>query len=109
MTLEERRRTQRFNVFQFVDISFMKEDFMNVEGINISETGFLVKSKTPLDPYTKIYFMINLGDQTEPIKGEALSIHSERDGDSYLIGVQMTGLKNHDKEKLKVFLEQLPL
>ena len=108
MTIDERRSKQRFNVSQFVDISFMKEDFIPVVGLNISENGLLVKSDRPLDPYTKIFFLISLGSDAEPIKGEGLSIHSDEEDGQYLIGVQIIDMKYQDKLKLKAFLENLP-
>ena len=105
MNSEERRSKQRFNVHQFVDISYMKEDFIPVEGINLSETGLLVRSDSPVEPYTKIFFMVSLGDDEEPIKGEGVSIRCEESEGSFYIGVQVIDMKDSDKLCLHSFLE----
>lgn len=107
MTSDERRSKQRFDVCQFVDVSFMREEFIHVEGVNLSEDGILVKGDRSVEPYTKIFFMLNLGDGGDPIKGEGLSIRCELSEGKYYIGVKILELKHKDRLRLRSFLEGL--
>lgn len=107
MTSEERRAKPRFDVCQFVDVSFMREEFIHVEGINLSEEGLLVKGDKAVEPYTKIFFMINLEDGAEAIKGEGLSMRCEFSEGYFYIGVKILELKHKDRLRLRAFLEKL--
>lgn len=107
MTTDERRAKPRFDVHQFVDISFMKEEFIPVKGLNLSENGILVRAEQPLEPYTKIFFMLSLEGDQESIRGEGISIRCDSDDEGFLLGVQIIDMKYGDKLKLKSFLDKL--
>jgi hypothetical protein len=56
----ERRAARRFSIKQFVDLSSDGQDFLQVQGVDLSTGGLKCESRNPLDPMTPVFIMLGV-------------------------------------------------
>jgi len=103
----EKRSAARFPISQFVDFSYTREAFIKAVGINISVSGLLCELEGPVDPYSKIFILLDLNDKKDPVELEGIVVRTEKKGKKYLAGVEFSNLFDEDKERLKKFIKTL--
>lgn len=104
---DSKNRSPRFTIHQLVEIQFAQETFFQADGINLSETGVLCSTESMIEPYTKVFIMIEmpLREGQYTLKTEGIVMRCEKGNGGYHIGVQFDSLFQSEKEKLKEYLE----
>lgn len=74
----ERRRAPRYKIGQLVEVSFGRENFLQAEGMNISENGILCRTADAPDPGAHVFLMIE-------VRGEA---PRRADGSPHIIEIE---------------------
>jgi c-di-GMP-binding flagellar brake protein YcgR len=103
----ERRNSPRFPIEQFLDVSYTREKYIKASGINISSNGMLCELESIVEPYSKIYILLDLKDKKDPIEIEGIIIRIEKSGKRYRAGVEFSELYSEDKTRLKKFIKSL--
>ena len=104
---DEKRKAPRFRIHQMIEIQFPKETFILSEGINLSESGLLCITEKCIEPYTKIFIMLEipLGHETFTLKADGVVIRSEEiDGEHYT-GIDFTSLFDSERLKIQEYLK----
>lgn len=101
----ERRKSTRFDIAQFVEVSFTKENFIKAEGINISESGILCETAEPPEPYAQIYLLLPTPDGKETFELEGVVVRAEKVKSKYHVGVEFTHLYDEDKKMIRKILK----
>lgn len=103
--MTENRRYQRYPVKPKVDVYFEQKGIWETQGVNLSETGILFKSKTPLGLYARAVLRLHLPLKETPfLDVDAASIRSEAHGEWYLTAMEFMGLNPQDREVIAKFL-----
>ncbi len=107
--MEEKRRDNRFKIYQMIQMSIGKEKFISCEGINISKSGMLCKTNAKVNPGARFYllFEVPLSTGKYEIKCEGLAAHIKKEGDSYEIGISFSDLWEEDEKILETYINQL--
>lgn len=111
-------RAPRFKIEQAITIELTRERFIHAEGINLSETGMLLKTDTEVEPMTGIYLMFTIpyGAPKDSPKGdpsqyriicEGSVVRVDKHGDEFKLGIQFSSLENEDKIHLTGYLGSL--
>ncbi|MDH4262779.1 MAG: PilZ domain-containing protein [Spirochaetia bacterium] len=103
----EKRKAARFAISQFINISYTKENFIKATGINISIAGMLCELDGTVEPYSKIFILLDLQDKKDPVELEGIIVRIEKKGQKYLAGVEFSDIYDEDKERLKKFIKTL--
>jgi len=103
----EKRAAARFPISQFVNVSYTREKFHKASGINISLTGMLCEMDGPIEPYSKIYMMLDLNDNKDPLELQGIIVRTEKKGQKFLAGVEFSDLYDEDVNRLKKFIKTL--
>ena len=87
---DSKTRSPRFTIHQLVEIQFSVETFIQAEGINLSETGVLCSTESPVDPYTKVFIMIEmqLKEGNYTLKTEGVVVRCEKMNGDFQVGIQ---------------------
>ncbi|MDH4200724.1 MAG: PilZ domain-containing protein [Spirochaetia bacterium] len=102
----EKRVAPRFPISQFVDVSYTREKFIKATGINLSATGMLCDLEGPVEPYSKIFILLDVGEG-KPIELEGIIVRIEKKGKTYLAGVEFSDIYDEDKSRLKKYIKTL--
>ena len=104
---DSKQRSPRFTIHQLVEIQFSVETFFQAEGINLSETGLLCSTESAIEPYTKVFVMIEmpLKEGQYTLKTEGVVMRCEKENGDFKVGIQFDSLFQSEKEKLKEYLE----
>ena len=103
----EKRASPRFPISQFVDVSYNKETFIKATGINLSTSGLLCELDGSVEPYSKIFILLDLMDKKEPIEIQGIIVRIDKKGKNYLAGVEFSDLYEEDVTRLKKFIKTL--
>lgn len=103
----EKRTAARFPISQFVDVSYTREKFIKATGINLSATGMLCELEGPVEPYSKIFIMLDLKDKKEPVELQGIIVRIEKKDKTYLAGVEFSDIYDEDIGRLKKFIKTL--
>jgi len=104
--MTDNRRCQRFPVESKVDVYFEQKGIWETQGVNLSETGILFKSKTPLGLYARAVLRLHLPLKDTPfLDVDAASIRSEAQGEWYLTAMEFMELNAQDREVIVNFLK----
>jgi len=105
----QRRRFSRFKIDQMINLSFGKESYVQVAGVNISQGGLFCKSREYVEPYTKVYIMVGLriDDENQEIRCEGIVLRSVKQNDEFSIGISFTDMGEEDRKKLNAFILEL--
>ncbi|WP_159438796.1 PilZ domain-containing protein [Alkalispirochaeta americana] len=104
---QDRRQSPRYRLRQLIHLGFGKETFIPSRGTDISTAGIGCQVDEPVDLYSRVYLMIQLGedDSTPPIQGEGVVLRcSPREGGGYDVGIEFTEVLDFDVEKIAAFL-----
>lgn len=101
--LFERRKSNRFEIKKFVDVSFGHELLYSATGVNISETGLLCEVEKDIGSSKGVYILLELsGGETLDLTGKVVRV--EKEDEHFIVAVEFTGLLGEDKKKLKEFV-----
>ena len=101
----ERRKHQRFHISQFIDIALDRETFEAADGVNISESGLLLRTGKRFDPYDRVFVMVTLEMPEGPsvIRFNGIVIRSTGSGGHYDTGISITDIPDDEREVLRKF------
>ena len=104
--MTDNRRSQRYPVEAKVDVYFEQKGIWETQGVNLSETGILFKSKDPLGLYARavlrLHFPLN---ETPYLDLEASAIRSEAQGEWYLTAMEFMDLNSEDQKVIADFIQ----
>nr|WP_018525864.1 PilZ domain-containing protein [Alkalispirochaeta alkalica] len=104
----ERRKSPRYRLRQLIRLGFGKETFIPSRGTDISTAGIGCQVDEPLDLYSRVYLMLQLGDDdsTPPIQGEGVVLRcNPREAGGYDVGIEFTEVLDFDLDKIAAFLD----
>jgi hypothetical protein len=99
---KERRSAIRFTVDQTFKLEFMHEEFVPVEGKNLSATGLLCNSDKKIDVGTRVFMMLTVNKEREErhISAEGVINRSKKFQHGFESAIQFTVLSPDDKSFL---------
>jgi len=105
----EKRKHKRFKIYQMIQMSIGKENYVSCEGINISKSGMLVKTNKEVDTSARFYFLfeVSTASGNHEIRCEGLAAHMEEVDDGYELGVAFTDLDEEDGKILDLYIDSL--
>lgn len=105
----EKRKYNRFRIFQMIQMSIGKENYIACEGINISKAGMLVKTSVEIDSAARFYllFEVPLPNGKYEIQCEGLAAHVHKVADGYEVGVSFSDLSEDDEKILDQYIRSL--
>ena len=107
---EERRMSPRFVMNQLIELSFDRESFVPVRGVDISEQGIRCVAGDFIEPYTKVYvmFTIKYHDTESTVRAHGIVTNcykkSDEDG-SYSAGIKLIDLGEAEKNLVRGYIE----
>ena len=104
----DKRKSPRFPIEQFIDVSFGRETFVKATGLDISASGMRCELEGPLDPYASIYILLKISEE-ETIEVNGIIVRVEKKGASkYIVGIEFSDdMYDEDKTKLKKYIKNL--
>ena len=107
--MTEKRNQARFKMYQMIQMTVGKEEYVACEGINISKTGMLCRIDRKIDHAAQFYllFEVPLQSGNYEISCEGMVAHSHKTDDGYEIGVHFTDLFEDDERILETYLAEL--
>jgi len=105
----EKRRHRRFAVRQMIEMAFPRETFFTAEGINLSEGGMYCRTDYPIEPYTKVYFMLNIPDGASDsvLRAEGTVIHTRSEDGGTVFGVSFEDFPPADVNAIRAYLDSI--
>jgi hypothetical protein len=105
----EKRKHNRFKIYQMIQISIGREHYVACEGINISKSGMLVRTSTEVDGSARFYllFEVPLESGNYEIRCEGLAAHVHKVGEYWEVGISFLDLFEDDEKILEKYLESL--
>jgi hypothetical protein len=106
--MKEKRDFVRFQIHQMIRLSYGKEEYLQGEGLNLSEGGLLCRTEHPVEPYSKVFLMMALPETggTKQINCEGIVVRSEKGASGYENGIAFSELKSEDRRALERYLDQ---
>lgn len=101
----ERRKAKRFKLHQLIKVSFGREEIVAAEGLNISATGILCKTKLEVEPLCQVYVMVVIpeGNSERIIENNGCVVRSSKiKNNEYEVGIEFVDLLDADR----IYLEQ---
>lgn len=102
----DKRKHQRFTVNQAMTLKFARERYIDCEGLDISESGMLIETTTPIEVYDRLFMMFTINDD-RIINIEAIVVRVNKKGKKFQAGVEIAEIKPEDKRALKKYLASL--
>ncbi|MBN2049494.1 MAG: PilZ domain-containing protein [Spirochaetales bacterium] len=101
--MKERRKYIRFNICQAIEVSFSRETYLSMEGVNISETGMLCRSQSNVETGSRLFLMFNFpeGKDAEVVRCEGIVVRCQEDQGGYRIGIQFSTIEEEDVKRIK--------
>jgi hypothetical protein len=89
-----------------IELTYMKERFLQAEAVNISEGGILCRSDAAVEPLTRVYLMLHIprGGEDYVMKAEGVVMHADKKDDSWLFGIAFDNLTGADREAIRGYL-----
>jgi c-di-GMP-binding flagellar brake protein YcgR len=105
----ERRQFPRFRIDQSIKLSLGREEYIEVEGLDLGLGGIRCRSRQALEPLTRLYLMIRLAAAADArlLRTEASVVHVHKVDGGYEYGVQFDPLTPEDHAALAAYLEGL--
>jgi c-di-GMP-binding flagellar brake protein YcgR len=93
---QDRRRHQRIQIKQMIEISYKKESYLHALTENISKSGMLCRCDAPVEHYSNIFLMMDIGTTEEPqcISCEGVVIRCDEREEYYDVGIEFTHIDN---------------
>ncbi|NNM66665.1 MAG: PilZ domain-containing protein [Spirochaetales bacterium] len=115
--MEEKRVLLRYQIQQFVQIDFNKEEFLPAEGLNISARGMLCRLPSPQQPGQRVFVMLNLGTPLKPeiLSLDAVIVWAKEEGRCiddvcpWLAGLEFVDVPSSSQAQLEAFLALAPV
>jgi len=104
---QDRRRAPRFTLHQVVRVELGQEDFINARGVDISEKGVRCVVQHCLDPYTRVFLMLQLDENDEDSLISCHGVVNRCGGEGLIpedIAVEFTEIQDSDREKIRRYL-----
>ena len=102
----ERRKSTRFQINQFVDVSFGREQFFHASGINISENGMLCEVSGDIGHSRDVYMLLQLPDGGA-LELNGMIVRIDKKGKQHEVAVEFVELYPEDKKLIKKFINFL--
>jgi len=105
----EKRKHRRFAVRQMIEMAFPRETFFTAEGLNLSEGGMYCRTDYPIEPYSKVYFMLNVPDGANDsvLRAEGTVIHTRSEDGGTVFGVSFSDFTPADKKAIRTYLDSM--
>lgn len=107
----ERRNFQRFVLHQMIEISFRKEQFLQVETLDVSEVGMKCHADFPVSLANKLFVMFEIPETatTRLIKTDAVVAWTQPKDEQgkYVFGLHFISLDDDDRRILRTYLQQV--
>lgn len=102
--MEEKRRSERFQINQLVQLDFMREEFISAEGINISGHGLLCRTAKALPLGQRVFLMLNLGAPGSKnylsLEGAAARCQQEPETGKFICAIEFVDLDEENRERI---------
>ena len=107
--MEEKRKSGRFKIYQMIQMSYGKENFISCEAVNISEGGILCKTNGEIDSNSTFFLMfeIPLKAGNYEIQCDSMVARSVKVDDGWEVGLAFVDMLPDDKSKLGEFINGL--
>lgn len=107
--MSDKRKHNRFKIYQMIQMSIGKEKFISCEGINISKSGMLVKTnfEIPISARFFLLFEVPLEKGNYEIRCEGLAAHVKKMEEGYEIGISFSDLFEDDERILEMYIAEL--
>ena len=104
----EKRRAPRFSIDQMLEISLGREHAVRCRGVDVSEVGVLCHTDVQLEPGTRVFVMLHLGDGGDEavVSCEGVVARTGVRGKGFEAGISFSDLDAASKRKLAAFLGQ---
>lgn len=102
----ERRKSPRFLINQMIEMNMGRESFISAEGVNISEDGILCHTSQSLDPYSRVYMQLSLGEgkKMQIISCEGVVVRCKKNKKSFDTALEFADIEESDRKKIHTFL-----
>ena len=106
----ERRSAPRvdapFTVTQLLETKQSQETYFSAQGRNLSVGGMLVVTDYAVEPQSRIFTMLKLGEGADApvVSSEGIVVHVVAQAAEYLCGVRFYDMADPDRRKLEVYL-----
>ena len=106
--MKEKRGFVRFQIHQMIRLSYGKEEYLQGEGINLSEGGLLCRTDHPIEPYSKVFLMMTIPESEgmKAVNCEGIVVRSEKGASGYENGIAFSELKSEDRRALELYLNR---
>ncbi len=107
--MEEKRRADRVNIYQMIQLFYGKENIISSEAVDIGKFGMKCKVSEEMVHHSRFFMMFDIPIKNEQyqIKCEGVLVHSTKVDDGYEIGVSFADILPEDQEKLEEFIQDL--
>lgn len=99
----ERRRSHRYTIEQMVQVSGLKDEFLNATSVNISEHGLSCTCAEEIDPSGRLFLILGLGAKAT-IKVESVVVWTNKKKNWTELGVEFTSMSPKHAKVLRDFL-----
>lgn len=105
--IQENRRAPRYPLANRVDVYFDARGIWETQGVNLSSTGILFKSRVPLGLYTKAVLRIHLdGSEKDYLDLEAAALRSEVRGEWFFTAMEFLEMDEQEKQRLEAWTQK---
>ncbi|MFP4362825.1 MAG: PilZ domain-containing protein [Spirochaetia bacterium] len=108
--MPERRKYPRYQVHQVVELSLGRENFIDLEPINVSANGILCTSDKAIELSSKYFVLLSveLEGKHEEIQAEGVVARQDvGDNGKYYFGIELIDFRGNDQEKYKQFIQNM--
>ena len=104
----ERRRAPRFRIDQMFELSIGREHGVRCQAVDLSEVGLYCRTETLLEPGTRVFVLIGLGDSadSQKIRCEGVVVRSAPTDQGFEAGIGFSDLSAASRAKLADFLSR---
>ena len=103
----ERRKHERFTISQAIEAKFPKETLFDAVGLDLSEDGIRIEAARHLDPYAKIFILVQTGEgEHDKFYFDGVVAWVEKAGHKNIYGIQITDIDYDSKKHLKEFVKK---
>ena len=107
--MKERRQHIRFSISQAIEVTFSRETYVYMEGVNLSESGMLCRSSESVETGGRLYLMFSVPvkDEEVIIRCEGIVMRCLPDDGMFRIGILFTGLPEEDRKKIEEYSREV--
>ena len=104
---QERRKHERFAISQAIEAKFPKETIFEAVGLDLSEDGMRIETDRHLDPYAKIFILVQTGEgEHDKFYFDGVVAWTEKEGHKSIYGLQITDIDYDSRIHLKEFIKK---